>query len=72
VYRDLSASIADEITRLDRRVHPLQVEHDFHVDEALAELPVHGAEEVEGQRKLEHQLVHHDKVADGHRACHES
>ena len=46
----------------------LKVEGNFHVEKALAYFAVDGAEEVEGHRKLEYELIDHDELADGHRA----
>jgi hypothetical protein len=54
---------------LDGNAQILDVEHDLHVDEALAKLSVDGAEEVERKRELEDELVDHDEVADRHRPC---
>ena len=44
----------------------LQAEECVHVQQRLAQLAVHGAEEVQGDGELEDELVHHDEVANGH------
>ena len=46
----------------------LKVEENFHVEKALADFAVDGAEEVEREGELEDELVDHDEVADRHRA----
>ena len=43
-------------------------EHAFNVDEALLDLAVGGADEVERHVELDHQRIDHDEVADGERA----
>ena len=45
-----------------------EVEENLHVEQTLPHLTVHRSEEVERQRELEDELVHHDEVADRHRA----
>ena len=53
-------------TDLDLGLDIEQGEHGLHVDERLPQLPVHGAEEVERDRELEEQPVHHDQVTHRH------
>jgi len=49
-----------------RLVLGLDVKKDLHVQQALPQLPVHCPQEVEWQRKLEHKLVDHYKIAHSH------
>eukprot|EP00754_Rhynchopus_humris_P027249 Rhum_TRINITY_DN15076_c14_g1::Rhum_TRINITY_DN15076_c14_g1_i1::g.136803::m.136803 len=52
------------LVRLERQ----QLEQLLHVRQRRAQLAVHGAQEVEGDRELHQQRVHEDKVAQRHRA----
>jgi hypothetical protein len=45
-----------------------QAEHHLHVDEALGDVAVDGAQEVQRNEQLYHQRVHHHHVADRHGA----
>ena len=53
-------------TYCDGRSNGLQIEHDFHVDQALPEFSVDSAEEVERHRQLEDKLIDHDEVTNRH------
>ena len=54
-------------TYSDLRLQFEQGKHGLHVDEGLFRLPVHGAEEVEGNGELEQESVDHHQVS--HRHC---
>lgn len=54
------------MNNLYSRVDAEQVEHVLHVDERLANVPIHGAQEVEGNGELEQQTVHHHQVSNSH------
>lgn len=44
----------------------LQVEQNLHIEETLSHLSVNRSQEVERQRQLENELVHHDEVSNSH------
>lgn len=54
---------------LDLGVDAEQREEGVHVNQGLPGLPVHGAQEVEGQGELEEQAVDHHQVSHRHRPC---
>jgi hypothetical protein len=58
--------LSSDSTNTDRSLCALQVEHDFHVDQALSELTVNSAKEIKRQAQLEHKLIDHDKIAHRH------
>jgi hypothetical protein len=47
----------------------LEIEENLHVKQALPDLAIDGTEKVERHGQLEHELVDHDQVANGHRPC---
>lgn len=53
---------------LDPGLHGHECEHGLHVDERLADLAVHGAQEAQRDGQLEQQAVHHHQVAHRHLA----
>lgn len=57
------------ISYLDLGVDAEQGEKSVHVYQSLSGLSVHGAQEVEGERELEEQAVHHHQVSHCHRTC---
>lgn len=54
---------------LDLGVDAEQREEGVHVNQGLPGLPVHGAQEVEGQGELEEEAVDHHQVSHRHRPC---
>ena len=49
-------------------VFRLEIKKNLHVQQTLPDLAIDGTEKVEGHGQLEHELVDHDQIANGHRA----